>query len=285
MTLDRLLREMLNEWELSPTADPILRVASIVQPVTDRDKRRLMLKVVEPDPETRGEIPALQVWKGVGAVELMRADPRRGVLLLETLDRSLTEEPTDEAYAQIARLCGVLHRPASPKLPSSYALVAGWLDDLAALGRNVPAPPRFVEQALRAGRQLIAGEPTHVIHGDLHDENVMWRARTNEWVTIDPKGFNGDPCYEPASMLWNRWDELEWYGNPGETLRDRFYALVDGAGFDERRSRDWVVVRAVINISWAVHDARRERRDLSEDEHTWITQNITLAKAMQDVRP
>lgn len=285
MTLDRLLTQMLAEWELSPTAEPIHRVASIVQPVADRDKRRCVLKVTRIEPDLRGEIPALQVWQGRGAVDLMRADPRRGVLLLEHLDRSLTDEPTDEAYAEIARLCRVLHRPASPKMPSAYALVARWLDELEGLGRDVPAPPRFVEQALRAGRQLIAGQPTHVIHGDLHDGNVMWRARTQEWVAIDPKGFNGDPCYEPATMLWNRWDELEWYGNPGETIRDRFYALIDGAELDERRSRDWVVVRAMINVSWIVLDARRERRALTDTDDEWVTRNITLAKAMQDVRP
>lgn len=86
-------------------------------------------------------------------------------------------------------------------------------------------------------------------------------------------------------MLWNRWEELEWSGNPGGSIRDRFYALVDGAGLDERRTRDWVVVRAMINVSWTVLDARRERRSLTEHDHTWVTRNITLAKAMQDVRP
>lgn len=284
-TLQRRLTELLVEWELTPTADPISEHASVVQPVLDPDKRPCALKIHPVDAETRGEAATLQLWRGRGAVELLRADPHRGVLLLEWLDRPLTEAPSEEAYPEIARLYATLHRPASPKLSSSYALVARWLDDLQRLGREMPAPPRFVEQALRAGRRLIAGKPTHVIHGDLHDGHVLWRPRTQEWVVIDPKGCNGDPCYEPAAALWNRWEELEWYGNPGESLRDRFFVLVGGGELDERRTRDWVVVRSMLNVSWTVLAARRERRDLTDNERTWITRNVTLCKAMQDIRP
>lgn len=128
-----------------------------------------------------------------GAVELLRADPRRGALLLERLGRSLTEVGTEEAYAEIVRLQGVMHRPAWPKLASLYALAGRWLKELEELGRAVPAPPRFVQQALLAGPQLLDGAPTHVIHGDLHDGNVLWRERTGEWVAIDPKANQRRP--------------------------------------------------------------------------------------------
>lgn len=283
-TLGRRVTEMMTAWHLSADGDLRHGSASIVQPVRDRDGNACVLKVSIVDDENRHESATLQLWRGRGAAELLRADPRRGALLLERLGPSLTEVGTEEAYAEVALLYTVLHQPAWPRLGSLNSLVARWLDGLESLGRDAPAPPRFVEQALLAGRELIAGEPTHVVHGDLHDGNVLWRERTREWIAIDPKGLNGDPCYEPATMLWNRWEELEWYGNPGATIRDRFYSLVDGAGLDERRTRDWVVVRAMINISWAVQDARRQRRGLTADDHTWITRNITLAKAMQEVR-
>ena len=45
-------------------------------------------------------------------------------------------------------------------------------------------------------------------------------------------------------------------------LRRRFHALVDAAGLDEARARDWVVVRMVVNAGWTVQDARREDRPL-----------------------
>lgn len=281
--LTRVLGDLITEWQLAPAGDLLQTAASLVQPVIDADGVRCAVKVSTADDDNRGESGTLQVWGGQGAAELLRADPRRRAVLLEWLDDPLTNQPTDTALSEVARLYGVLHRPAAPQLPSLFEAAARWLTDLEALGREVPAPPRFVAQALHAGRELISGKPTHVIHGDLHDGNVLWRARTDEWVAIDPKGYRGDPAYEPAPMLWNRWDEHGW--NPGESIRDRFYALVDEAGLDERRARDWVVVRAMVNVSWTVLDARAERRALSVADEEWVTRNVTLAKAMQDVRP
>jgi streptomycin 6-kinase len=80
-------------------------------------------------------------------------------------------------------------------------------------------------------------------------------------------------------MLWNRYDELG--GDVRRGLRRRFHALIDAAGLDEDRARDWVVVRMVINANWSVEDAQRARRDLDADERRWITRCIAISKAVQ----
>ena len=103
------------------------------------------------------------------------------------------------------------------------------------------------------------------MHGDLHYANVM-ADDAGEWLAIDPKPMAGDPHYEPAPMLWNRMDELSGPGAVGSVrdgLRRRFHALVDTAGLDEARARDWVVVRMVLNAGWAVQDAQRAGRRLT----------------------
>ena len=112
--------------------------------------------------------------------------------------------------------------------------------------------------------------------------NVL-AGRREPWFVIDPKGFAGDPCYEPAPMLWNRWDEVLASGDAGGTIRERFYTLVDAADYDERRCRDWVVVRSMINVAWEVEDARRAGRPLDARQRDWITRSVTVAKAMQAV--
>jgi streptomycin 6-kinase len=58
--------------------------------------------------------------------------------------------------------------------------------------------------------------------------------------------------------------------------------VIDAAGLDEDRARDWVVVRMVHNALWAVEDAERASRDLEAYERDWITQCIAIAKAVQD---
>ena len=57
-------------------------------------------------------------------------------------------------------------------------------------------------------------------------------------------------------------------------LRRRFHTLVDVAGLDEDRARDWVVVRMVHNMSWAVIDG-----DPDED---YLTMCVAIIKAVQE---
>ena len=279
--LPRLVEDVARRWHLTPDGPPRTGHTAVVWPVRDADGVRRAVKFAFVEADNAGEIATLQLWKGRGAVELLRADPRRGVHLMEWLGDSLEAEwDADEATRTVASLYAALHRRAAPQLPDGHAFVRRWLDDVAALGRRVPAPPSLVEWALRAGRELAAGPGTHVVHGDLHYLNVL--DRDGDWVAIDPKGFNADPCYEPAPLLWNRWDDLAATGDLGEAIRDRFYAIVDTAGLDERRARDWVVVRCVINLAWQVQDGDAAGGPAGSAQE-WTTRIVTIAKAMQGV--
>nr|WP_255622151.1 aminoglycoside phosphotransferase family protein [Tessaracoccus sp. OS52] len=281
--LPRLISDLLQRWHLTPDGAALAGHTALVLPVLDADGVRRALKVGFVEADNAGEIPTLQLWGGRHTVRLLRADPKRGAMVLEWCDEQLGSHPdAEEATRIVAGLYRHLHRAAAPQLPELHQLVNRWLDSLAALRRDVPAPPRLVEQAITAGRRLASGPGTHVLHGDLHDLNVM--GRDGEWVAIDPKGLNGDPCYEPAPLLWNRWDQLEVTGNTGEAIRERFYTIVDTAGLDERRARDWVVVRAMINVAWQVSEADPTGGPAGTP-HEWITRNVTIAKAMQAVEP
>lgn len=273
---------MLDDWALTPDGSPIAGSCALVLPVRDAFRAPFMLKLAAPDADGRGEIPALKAWRGLGAVRLERADPVRGVLLLERLgQRSLDDVDPVDAAATIGRHYRRLHVPAGPTVPPLAPAVTAWLDALEARGRTLPAPPRFAVQALSAGRRLVADQGKQsVLHGDLHAGNVL-AGRREPWLAIDPKGFAGDPTYEPAPLLWNHWDA---YGHDvGNGIRERFYAVIDAAEFDETRARDWVVVRTLINVLWAVEDAERTGRPVAGEAREFVTRNITIAKAMQAV--
>ena len=275
--LPRLADELTDEWRLAYDGQPLYGRSGLVLPVL-ADGRRAMLKIGFLHEDGAGEPVALQLWGGRGAVELWNADPRRGALLLERLGSDdLTGIEVLEACAVVGELYGLIHRPPTPRLVDLRSLVSRWLDDVRTLPRDA-VPSRFVDQVLGAAPRLLADEPSAVIHGDLHYENVL-RGDRRPWLVIDPKGFAGDPAYELAPMLWNRWSELG--EEPGTGIRDRFYALVDASGLDERRCRDWVVVRAVVNVSW--EHVAAAGRPLTEAQQEWITRSITTAKAMQDI--
>lgn len=283
--LPRLLRDLLEEWELTVDGDPWHGFASAVVPVRTADGERAALKVTfDGDDESLHEGLALQHWHGDGTVLLHRADPRRRALLLERLHtRDLTGVDETEACEIVAAFYTRLHVPALPQLRTVTSYVERWLADLAALPVNGPIPHRFVEQALSLGRDLVADPAStgRVVHGDLHYQNVL-AADREPWLVIDPKPMSGDPHYELAPMLWNRWMGRAARGSERTKVRHRFHTLVDAAWLDEDRARDWAVVRMVLNASWTVHEAMAADRPLDAEDREWITRCITIAKAVQD---
>jgi streptomycin 6-kinase len=264
--------DLLEEWDLRRDGALMHGFCSVVLPVRTTSGRPAVLKVGLPDPEHEHEALALQHWHGDGAVELLRADPKRFALLLERLHTEDLSNLWDiEACEIVAGLYERLHRPALPQLRTLTSYVERWTDDLTRLPRSA-VPRRLVEQAISLGRDFVSdGASTgRIIHGDLHYFNVL-AADREPWLVIDPKPMNGDPHYEIAPMLWNRWEELEGQVRAG--VRRRFHGLVDAAGFDEHRARDWVVVRMMHNAMWAIKDG---------DSEDWVTTCIAVAKAVQD---
>jgi streptomycin 6-kinase len=285
--LDRLpglLREVVEDWQLSHDGPPWHGVTALVVPVRTAAGRPAALKLVMPHDEGRHEHLALQAWHGNGTVQLLRADPHRWALLLERLHagEDLTSMWDLEACEVVAGLYGRLHVPALPRLRRLSDHVARWTDRLARLPSDAPAPRRLVEQAVSLGRSLVTDPATdaRMIHGDLHYENVLAGDR-EPWLAIDPKPVAGDPHYEVAPMLWNRWEEVVASGNVRDAVRRRFHTLVDTAMLDGDRARDWVVVRELHNVLWAIEDAGRENRPLTAQDREWVTAAVAIAKAVQ----
>ncbi len=280
--LPGLVRDLLVEWDLVVDGPATHGFCALVLPVT-HDGTPAMLKVAFPDDESQHEALVLQHWGGRGAVRLLRADPHRRAMLLERLQaRNLDELWDVEACEIVGGLYGTLHVPALPQLRTVASYVERWAAALATMPRGAPIPRRLVEQALHLARDLVADPASTgvIVHGDLHGGNVL-AADREPWLVIDPEGMSGDPHYEPAPMLWNRWEEVVGSGDVRDAVRRRFHAVIDAAGLDEDRARDWVVVRMVLNAHWAVEDAQRADRALDAEERAWITRCISIAKAVQ----
>ncbi len=282
--LPRLAAEVVEEWQLLPDGTPMHGFCSLVLPVRTASGRPVVLKLGLPDEDTAQEHLALRHWGGRGAVELLRADPGRRALLLERLHPEDLHELGDlEACEVVAGLYARLHVPAPASLVTLTARVGGWLDALARLPRDAPLPRRYVEQALAQGRDLLADETCAgtLVHGDLHYANVL-AADREPWLAIDPQPMSGDPHYEVAPLLWNRWDEVVATGDVRSAVRRRFHTVVDAAGLAADRARAWVVVREILNAQWALADAERAGRPPGGDEREVVTRAVSVAKAVGD---
>lgn len=277
--LPTLARELLAQWELTLDGESLHGNASLVLPVRTSDGVLAMLKIGWPHWEAEHEALALQHWHGRGAVRLLRADPHRWALLLERLaPQDLTQLWDVQACELVGGLYGRLHVPAPPQLRTLSAQARRWAEELRALPASAPVPRRMVEHAGSLARDFAADAATdgRMLHTDLHYENVLTRGDDqgdSPWVVIDPKPLSGDPHYEVAPMLWNRYDE--YAGRLRQGVRDRFFAVIDAAGLDEDRARDWVIVRMLVNI-------KGELVDNADPDRAWVTQMISIAKAVQD---
>jgi streptomycin 6-kinase len=272
--------DLMEEWGLEPDGIPMHGFVGLVLPVL-ADGRTAVLKISFPEDETEHEHLALRRWGGRSAAALLRADPHRRALLLDRLGpRKLTEIDDEEACRQVALRYADLHVPASPQFRRLSEVATEWGEQLRSLPRSAPLPHRLVQQAVSLARDLAADPDTDgtLVHGDLHGDNVLEtpddkRDYTGDWVVIDPKPLNGDPHLEPAPMLWNRWDEAVETGDLRETVRRRFFTIVDTAGLDEDRARDWTVLRLVV---LGLHQLQEPTP--SEE---LVTTAVTVAKAVQ----
>lgn len=286
--LPRLAAELLAEWDLVPDGEPGHGQCSLVLPVrTGGSGTPAVLKLGWPHEEARHEALALQHWHGAGAVELLRADPHRWALLLERAGPADLDTVDDvAACARAGALYAALHRPAPARVRRLSALAADWSRRLLALPRDAPVPRRLVEQAAARARAFADDDATDgtLVHGDLHGQNVLASARPSApgWLAIDPKPLSGDPHVEPVPLLWNRWPEVIASGDVRWAVRRRLDAVVDVAGLDRERARDWAVVRCVVNALWCVEALRARGERPDEHDREWLTRAVAIAKAVQD---
>jgi len=277
--LPKLTRELLDEWDLRVDGTAAYGNCAIVVPVL-AGGQRAVLKVQFPHWEAETEHLALRDWGGKGAVQLLRADPRRFALLLERLEpRDLTTVDALDACEIVGSTYKRLHVPAGPQYRTLSGELTRWLERFRQLPASAPVPHRYVEQASSLSEDFVADPATdgRLIHTDLHYENML-AADREPWLVIDPKPLSGDPHFEVAPLIWNRWDEVVASGDLRFAVRQRFYTAIDAAGLDEDRARDWVIVRQMLNVLWTLEDAGGDE-SLPQD---WLTRNIAIVKAIQD---
>lgn len=219
----------LHEWDLTVHGQPQYGFCSIVLPVRTGDGEAAMLKIAFPDDESEHEHLALRRWDGQERCACCAPTP--------TAARCCWSDCMP-ATSTTSGISGVRDRrwdvPTHPRARVAAATPTRQVHrkmerrpGAAAAQRRYPH--RMVEQAVSLGTDLVSDPASTgtLIHGDLHYENVL-SADREPWLVIDPKPMSGDPHYEIAPMLWDRWDELAGYVREG--VRRRFYTLSEAAG-------------------------------------------------------
>lgn len=265
--LPHLLADVLEEWSLEVDGPAMTGQCALVLPVRGPDGRAA-LKLGWPHAEADGEHLALRAWAGRSAVTLLRADPRRSVLLLERLTtEDLTGLWDEEAVAIVAGLYADLHVSPLPQVP---ALVP-WVEEILARPAGRRLPRQVLDRARSSLRSLAADDaPVRLLHGDLHYGNVL--SDGTDWVAIDAKPVNGHPAWEVAPLLANRAAEMGTGASLRWSVRRRVEVACEVSGLDEDVVRPVCALREVVNAIWATEDDDRDRVSLA----------ISIIKALGD---
>ena len=255
--LPELAAGYLRRWRLRLDGPVMHGWCAMVLPVRTAEGDNAVLKLSWPHEEAREEHRALAVWNGVGAVRLLAVDASGFVMLLERLhaDRDLTTEPLEAALRRTGELLARL----GVAVDDSFVLVEEsarrWAAELAAARREPPVgvPQRMLDRAAVLLGDLLAESASVLLHTDLHYYNVLAGER-EPWLAIDPKPLVGDPAYEIAPLLWNRWPEATASADLAGHLRWRADVVAEPLGLDRATVAGWVTVRESVEVLDAVRN-------------------------------
>jgi streptomycin 6-kinase len=223
-----------------------------------------VLKVLTPVGIAAGELTgaqALRLWNGAGAVRIH--DIQGCAMLMDWLSgpslADMARAGQDlEAAAVLAQVALKLRRPAHAEfgdLKDHYAAALETVDVA-----DVPEQYRAAMSRARTLWQHLVNSTQDrcLLHADLHHENVLHG--DHGWCAIDPKGVNGDPCYEFANAFRNP------KGFAPAATPDRILALAKifatHTGLNKTRILQFGFAHVALSLAWNLSQGRLPKADL-----------------------
>lgn len=254
-------------WDLTPGSYVEPLTYNYIVRVRRSDGTPAILKICTPGGEYGGEyagqVAALRLFDGRGAVRLLESDPVDRAMLLECCEPGMmlsAIEDDDTATGIAATVMEQLWRPVPPD--HSFPTVAEWGQGFARLraryaGGSGPLPSALVDQAERLYSDLAGSMDLPVVlHGDLHHENIL-SADRQPWLAIDPKGVIGDPAYETSTFIRNQLPEPPDGPETGRLMHRRIDLLSEQLNLDRARVRGWALAVTVLSALENVEDHGR----------------------------
>lgn len=261
--LEGLLADLASQWGLSSLMlVENLSFNLIVTARSDKFDERVVLKVSPPNRSVWNEVRWLKHYRNAGP-DVLDFDSLLNAFLMrrchdgESLKNELPKIG-DERATRI--LCGAIRRLRSSSVKDeSFRHLSDLIPDFDIL-------EHFTEKRLFAKSQDLFRDLTRdrsrdvLLHGDLHHDNLIRSGE--EWLVIDPHGYQGPPTAEVGVMIYNPLDAFP-NERPLEAVLDRrIRILAEELGDDIRLIQDWCFCKAMLSAAWNAKDfpeqARRE---------------------------
>jgi streptomycin 6-kinase len=252
----------LTKWRLTLDGAPFSTHSATLAYVT-RGTTHAVLKFFDPNDDESDGADILKFWEGPAA-RVLEADDRAvllerampGTMLAELVEQGRDDDATD-IWCDIAES---LHR----KPPSE-----GWttIAERAGSFSRPPKHPQLSEEDVRRARkdyfELCATQSPRLglLHADLNHFNILKDARRG-WITIDPKGVEGELAFETTVLLRNpvrRPPVRDWDGMADPAQMERRVArLSRRLGLDATRILRWCAAECVLSAIWSAEGGATE---------------------------
>ncbi|MFJ9817980.1 aminoglycoside phosphotransferase family protein [Streptomyces sp. NPDC101151] len=229
--------------------------SSLVVLVRRADGTPAVLKLAPARARPESERAALEHWAGLGAVQLLEAEPAdaaEGVLLLERLHPDVSVRSLPEAKA-LLEAAGTLRRlwvePPAGDTAHTFETVADRTGRQAEAMRAGAEADRetapLVDAALAAREELLGAPPEHrLLHGTFRQSKVLAGERT-PWLAVGPDPVVGECAFDLARLVRDRVEDLIAAPSGAAITRRRIKRLADSLDVDLERLRGWTLFRAV----------------------------------------
>jgi streptomycin 6-kinase len=217
----------------------------------------VVLKILIADTK---EPQSLQLFNGHGYVKLLEYDQEYNGLLLESITpgNTLSTLFPHNDVRSLEIMAGLIQKMQDIDITgheNEFPTVAQWIEEM----RNFESkriPKDMLQKAYELSQKLLSKKlPMHLLHGDLHHENIVQCAEDklddNSWVIIDPKGVLGTIEFEVIRFLMNPIPALLEQPSPKEIIERRIVQLHEIFGFEKERLHEWLFVQAVLSACWA----------------------------------
>ena len=217
-----------------------------------QNDKPIILKIGMNSKALTKEASCLKAFAKHAAAEVIADDTNMIIMQRAVPGSTLKDHFPDNDIDATKILCASikeLHKASIPESHNFYHLS----ELFKTLDQKLDIPDEILSKAKHLRDKLLSTTTEEVLlHGDLHHDNILKNG--DSWLVIDPKGFTGDPAFEPAAYLCNPIPELLQENNTREIIENRIKICSSELGIDSRRIADWLYAKSVLCWAWRLED-------------------------------
>jgi streptomycin 6-kinase len=159
----------------------------------------------------------------------------------------------DEATKIIADVLNTLHFANRSEIPDRLTPLSQRFQSLFDKANQDREQDSVYRRGAAVARDLLCEQgPAHVLHGDIHHENIR-QHRERGWLAIDPKGLIGERAYDAANALCNPHSLPKIVQNPERLIRQADI-IATALDLDRKRLLSYTFAHACLSACWSLED-------------------------------